>query len=296
MRHYCTLSDINYLPKLLVMYESLKKHWSEDFILYVLALDEETLRALDDLDLQSATGIDIEYFKSEQMPYVSQRTWQEYCWTAASNLCQMLLNQGVQFIDALTYLDADLMFFSDPKVVFDEIGDRSIAVIPHRFIPSKRHLEVNGKFNVSWVTFKNDPIGRECASTWAAQCREKCSATDGCGDQKYLDAWPAKYGHHLCVIEHIGAGLAPWNLANYKPMSLHWDGSDQLMIGIPFDNGVRGLVPVVFYHYHEFLWTEKSVRLTNYKLRNEDIQLIYGPYLEAYKRAQDKIASLHISA
>lgn len=283
MRHYCTLFDSKYLPQGLVLYESLKKHSSEPFELIALAMDEECWRALNALrlpDLKMVQLEGLEYFL-EIESLRKERTHQEYCWTMASQLAEFQLKQMP--IPSITYLDADMMFFSDPKVIFDEIGDRSIAVIPHRFIPSKKYLEVNGQFNVSLVHFKNTPAGRECLSTWAAQCREKCSATDGCGDQKYLDAWPAKYGKDLCIIENIGAGLAPWNLANWR---IHIS-KGRLFVEWP--SGAWRLA--VFYHYHEYIHGE---RLTNYELRPEDIELIYKPYIVAVEQAKQRIESLHV--
>lgn len=298
MRHYATLFDSRYLPQGLVLYESLKKHSSEPFLLHILAMNSTCELTLHDLDLPFAEVESLDEFEK----YVhgmaearANRTWQEYCWTCASNFAADILGDNAEEV---TYIDSDCAFFSDPKVIHDEIGDRSIAVIPHRLIPSKKHLESNGRFNVSWVTFKNNPVGRECLSTWAAQCREKCSARDGCGDQKYLDAWPDKYGPELCVIQNIGAGLAPWNLANYGlyrndmppflKVGLRWGqlGDWRKALAEPS-------VSVVFYHFHEYL---HGARLTNYELRPEDIKLIYEPYIEAVSAAKAKIESLHIPA
>lgn len=287
MRHYCSLTDINYLPKLLVMHESLLKHSSEPFTLYVLALDDETVSALIALKPEHVAFNTIDHVRGLAESR-GDKTWPEFCWSAGSNYAEFLMRAVGP--DAITYLDADLMFFSDPKVIFDEIDERSIAVIPHRFIRSKKHLEANGKFNVSWVTFKNDPIGRECLSTWAWQCREKCSASDGCGDQRYLDQFPIKYGDNLCVVENIGAGLAPWNLANYN---LSTRKSTQCLYVDEDGEGDR----VVFYHYHELRrGTDGVFHLTNYLLRPEDVNLIYVPYMAAYVKAQSTIESLHIQA
>jgi len=281
MRHYCTLFDSKYLPQGLALYDSLVKHSSEAFTLCVLAMDTETLRTLQSLNFQNVLPMDGRSFLLNQR---IDRTWQEFCWTCASNLAEDVMDWADKdvddpwYLEHLTYIDADCYFFSDPKVIFDEIGDRSIAVIPHRLIPSKKHLEVNGQFNVSWVTFKNNDVGRECLSTWAAQCRERCSAKIGCGDQKYLDEFPVKYGDELCVIENIGAGLAPWNLAHYTlTEGPKVDGND-----------------VVFYHYHEYLHGQ---RLTNYELRDEDVKYIYAPYFAAVSRAQETVAStIHLQA
>jgi len=282
MRHYCTLFDSKYLPQGLALYDSLVKHSSERFALWVLAMDAECSTALRQLALPYVRVVDRYWFEQQASFGIKLgQTHQEYCWACASVFTSYLMticeDDDYDTFDAFTYLDADCYFYSNPKVIFDEIADRSIAVIPHRLIPSKKHLEVNGMFNVSLVYFKNTPTGRKCLSTWSLQCRERCSAKVGCGDQKYLDEWPAKYGDELCVIQNIGAGLAPWNFAHYRitegPKA---DGND-----------------VVFVHYHEYVHGQ---RLTNYELRDEDVKYIYAPYFAAVSRAQDTIASIQIQA
>lgn len=202
------------------------------------------------------------------------RTWKEFCWTAASCYAEFLLRS--QKMDALTYLDADMMFFSDPQVVFDEIGERSIAITPHRLIPSKKHLERNGLFNVGWVTFKNDEVGRNCLSRWAAQTRERCSADYGCGDQFYLNEWPDLYGKDLCIIQNIGVNAGPWSIGNWKVAE-----------GPCLDG-----VPLVLYHAHEYIHDK---RLTNYDLRPEDIEFIYKPYVAAVEAATERVKGLFVS-
>lgn len=240
-------------------------------------MDEECYRSLVSMK-DAAPSLRFTPYRMNDEFEDSGRTWQEYCWTMASVFTEYLFNYSYGDFDAYTYLDADVFFFSDPKVIFDEIGDRSIAVIPHRWNEKDRkRLEPNGKFNVSWVTFKNNAIGRECLSTWARQCRERCSAKVGCGDQKYLDEWPSKYGSELCVIENIGAGVAPWNLQNYE-----------VSPGPKVDG-----VDVTFVHFHEY---RHGKRLTNYPLRQQDREFIYDPYIEAVEAAQQRIASVHISA
>lgn len=299
MRNYASLADSKYLPQLLALYESLRKHSSEEFTLYVLPMDQQTVDTLMAMVLPNVQLILGFHESHEGMAEArANRSHKEYCWTCASNLCEVLLDwsnwhnesEGTEAIESITYLDADCYFFSDPKVIHDEIGDRSIAVIPHRLIPSKKHLESNGQFNVSWVSFKNNSVGRECCSTWAWQCREQCSESIGCGDQAYLDSWPGKYGPELAIIQNIGAGLAPWNLANYG--LYQFDGPPQLAANRT-DYSLGGLVPVVFYHFHETRFhPDGSVFLTGYELRPVDEELIYKPYIAAVNEAQAKLRAL----
>lgn len=289
MKHFCTLFDKNYLTRGLIMYRSLRWHCSEDFRLHVLPMDDQTMEALTQFQMPpKSMRLYNHGFVSRKMklePCRKNRTWQEYAWTCASNLMSCILNLRPD-VDTLTYLDADLMFFSDPKAIFDEMGDADIAITPHRFTPVNRpRLEKNGKFNVSWVTAKNAPIGRECISLWAKQCREWCyyRNEDGkFGDQKYLDEWPELYKGHVHEIENIGAGLAPWNLANYKLL-----GTERPVVARPGD--MLGEF-VVFYHYHEYI---HGKRLSGYPLSPEAERLIYKPYIEQYEAIEKELVSIH---
>ena len=277
MRHYCTLFDSKYLPQGLALYESLKANESKRFALWILAMDVDCEIVLRDMRLPNARICSREWFERQARFAIKDgQTWQEYCWACASvftdHLMQICEDDENETFDEFIYLDADCYFFNSPAVIFEEIGARSIAVVPHRLIPSKKHLEINGKYNVSLVYFKNTPNGRECLSTWAAQCRQRCSAQIGCGDQKYVEEFE-KYGDDLFVIQNIGVGVAPWNLANYK-----------LTAGPRVDGQ-----PVVFYHYHEYIHEK---RLTKYELRPEDREIIYEPYIQAVNRANERIASV----
>ncbi len=271
MKYYCTLFDRNYLERGLILYQSIRQRDAECRF-FVLAMDDETFSAIEALAMQ-VFHID----SLVQMGDLKKNhTWQELCWLAASQFMEWIrIPDNAQ----LTYLDADMMFFSDPQIIFDEIGDNSIGIIPHRFTPQNRaRLEKNGRFNVSWVTAKNNAIGRECISLWAKQCRDWCynrHENGKFGDQKYLNEWPELYNGHVCEISNPGAGLAPWNLPNYRI------GSGPTVDG----------KPVIFYHFHEY---RDENLLTYYPLRNEDKTFLYQPYIEEHKKIKRTIESLHL--
>jgi len=191
----------------------------------------------------------------------------------------------------ITYLDADTFFFSDPEHVFNEIGAKSIAIVPHRFPPHRKFMEQNGRFNVSWVSFKG-PIGLTCLQRWADQCREWCfnKYEDGkFGDQKYLDSWPDAYPGEVCEIENMGVGTAPWNLNQY---SLTGNDKNIFLCSAAVDDGLGLVSRLVFYHYHEYLHNK---RLTNYKLRDEDRELIYAPYIAAVEAAKQRVDAIKVT-
>lgn len=279
MRHFATLFDQNYAARGLALHSSLVRHCIEPWTLHVLCMDEEAYRVLSELQPSNTRLYPLHTFETamHMQPVKASRSWAEYCWTAASNFMEYLLSRNS--FDLLTYLDADLFFFSDPGPVFAEIGAKSIAIVPHRFAPENRRLRVNGEFNVGWLSIRGNEAGRRCLSKWAAQCRDWCfHRNEGgkFGDQGYLDSWPADYAADLCIVQNIGVGVAPWNLQQYAVT----DG--------PKVNGV----PVVLYHYHEF---KDAFNLTNYKLRPEDKRLIYEPYIEAIHAAKDALSNARLA-
>lgn len=275
-RHFATLFDRRYAEKGLALHTSLLRHSSEPFTLHILALDQITWKILYDMNLENVDLMYMEHFEymMHMEPVKASRSWQEYCWTCASSFMEMLM----PWLDAegVTYLDADLFFFSDPKVVHNEIGEKSIGITPHRFPPAKLHMVRNGKFNVGWVSAKNTKAGRDCISKWAAQCREWCfnrNEGDRFGDQRYLDTWESDYTGEVCAISNIGVNLAPWNISQYSvSQGPRVDGA-----------------PVVCYHLHEF---QNPHQLTNYTLRDEDRRHIYAPYVEAWQEASRRIVSI----
>lgn len=273
MRHFCTLADIKYLPQALVLCDSLRKHANEDMRVYFLALDDKCEHALRGLGLDFVNIVSlsdlVREMKLEEIQ--NRRTKKEWCWTLASQLCEYLMESGLYEI---TYIDADCQAHSDLRVAFEEIGDRPIAITLHRLIPSKKHLEVNGRYNVGFLTFRNTWTGHACLSKWARQVRARCSESVGCGDQWYLEEFVADHGNLVCVFKNIGINAAPWNIGNWR-----------VTAGPRVDG-----IPIVTYHYHETRFRDDgSVFLTNYKLRDEDRRFIYDPYTSAICAARDRI-------
>lgn len=239
-RNYCTLFDQNYLIKGLTMIRSLARHCAS-FRLYVLCMDDVTHQILGALALPQLVLIRLEDFEDPDLLRVKQeRSRAEYCWTCTPCILDYVLRLEPA-IDLLTYLDADLMFFSSPEPIYDEVGADSVAIIEHRFSAGFEHYAVNGKYNVQWVTIRRDASGLETLGWWRDRCIEWCSAvSDGerMGDQKYLDCWTTRFSN-VHVVANIGAGVAPWNFATYQFSSL----SDDVFV-----DGTR----VIFFHYHGY--------------------------------------------
>lgn len=272
--NYATLFDSAYLSKGLALRSSLQKH-APDSTLYILALDVPTARTLADMGVKNVVPIAM----LEQDRRLSQggKTRQEYFWMLASQWTDWVMDR----IDAsVTYIDADLFFFSDPSPVFEELKGASVGITPHRFALEHKHFEANGKFNVGFVYFNNDATGKACLKGWAGNCRAWCryeNAGPGLfADQGYLDNWQHDYGEAVHVIEHLGVNLGPWSVGRFDITEK--DGA----VYVNRD-------PLICFHYHEYL---HGKRLTNWPLRPEDKALIYAPYIKAINESAESVSAL----
>ncbi len=217
MNHACTYFDSGFLIQGLALWRSLARH-DPDAALWVLALDEtvtEALNRLGDPNLRVVKLGDLENGYAELAKAKADRSRTEYMFTLSPCWPLWLLEHHPE-IGRITYLDADLFFFSSPASIFqamDEAG-ASVLITPHRFSAWQRHYEKHGRYNVGVLSFRNDEAGLTCLRGWRAQCIAWCFDRIEEGryaDQKYLDAWPGRLGGALLVLEHPGVNLAPWN-------------------------------------------------------------------------------------
>ena len=293
---FCTLFDVNYLPRGLALHASLREV-DPDARLRAFCMDERTHGILEALDLPGLSAVslaDLERRDPELAAVKPDRTHVEYCWTATPSVLRDSLSQEPD-LNAITYLDADVFFFSNPSPLFAELGGDSVQIVPHRYAPAYSHqVATSGIYNVEWLTFRRDERALLALEWWRERCLEWCydRLEDGkLGDQMYLDDWRERF-EGVSVLQHVGGGLAPWNVANYRLSERD---------GRPWVDDV----PVVFYHFHSLklshrfasssatvsgpralLWSSRYPRST------AEERLIWEPYLGALSRALELIRTV----
>lgn len=278
MIHYCTYFDRNFLTRAIALHRSLVRH-SPPFSLWALTLDEDAHDALAALGLEGVRPIrlqELEAADPELLAVKGTRSIVEYYFTCSPVLPRYLLRSYPE-IDLITYLDADLLFYSSPQPIFDELGAGSVLIVPHRFPENLRHLEIHGVYNVGLLSFRNDNNGLAVLDKWRTDCIDWCYdrvEDDRYADQKYLDRWPGLPG--VVVLENPGAGLAPWNVMRY-----HMDFS--------YDPPTVDDRPLVFFHFQGVkelgpgLW---DVSLDRYGATDARIrQGLYRGYVTALEQA-----------
>jgi len=290
MLNFCTLFNSTYLSRGLAMYNSLKQH-CEDFHLFVVAFDSQCFDILSHMALKHVTVISMADFENARLLAVKgDRTDGEYCWTCASSSIKYCIETFA--LDSCTYIDADLLFFSNPKALIDEMAEKSVLITEHRYTEAYDQTATSGIYCVQFMTFKNTDQGMEVLNWWVDSCITWCfnrQEDNKFGDQKYLDDWMERYD---CVhsLKHLGGGVAPWNVQQYEFSSKNGQLKGlETATGRSFD--------VVFYHYHNFQYIQQSTYClsgTNYLLNRQAIKYIYRPYTHALTLAENEIHGLNI--
>ena len=273
---YCTYFDLAYAPRGRVLIESLRQQ-GDDGMVHVLTLDAD---AFDEVASWSGLNVrplplsDLERAFPQLAAAQQDRSRMEYIFTLTPWLALWVMDQVAEG-SLVTYLDADMAFFSPPSPIYEELADASVGIVEHRFTWEQSWRRKYGTYNVAWVSFRRDSAGIACLKWWADQCLEWCRDEVDHGrfaDQGYLDRFDELFTG-VRVIHLPGADVAPWNLRRHTLTS-------------SFDR--RVLVdgaPLVFFHFHGLRLEGGRFHFKHapYLARTTPTlkELVYRPYCEA---------------
>jgi hypothetical protein len=288
MRNFCTLFDSNYLSRGFSLYRSLVAT-GEDFRIYVFCLDDTVYTILRRFALDRLILVSLAEFESPELLRVKPgRTKGEYCWTCTSHAIRYALDAFS--LHEVTYLDADLFFYTAPSVLLNEFdrSGASVLITPHRYTWRYDISWRSGIYCVQFITFRADERGLRILDWWRERCLEWCYARvekGKFGDQRYLDDWPTRFpGIH--VLDHLGGGVAPWNVQQYDIVRENGRiAGRERSTGRTFD--------VVFFHFHNVrLLTNGHIDLGDYHLVSSIKRLLYQPYVASLEQAASDIRSI----
>jgi hypothetical protein len=270
IEHFCTLFDHKFLPMGLNLHASLVQH-SQSFNLWILCIDELVEQQLKQINLPSVTLIPVADIETESLLKVkTERSRGEYCWTLTPFIFSAVFERHPD-VERLTYLDADLFFFRDPKILLDEFteSDRDVLVTEHAYAPKYEQSQVAGKFCVQFLTFRNTNTAYEVISWWQRKCLNWCFArleNGKLGDQKYLDVWPDIFPGRIWILQQKENTLAPWNVKYFYNY---------------LDESFRP----VFFHFHNFRIVSKTKILLyiHYNV-GQKAKKLYMPYIHSLQK------------
>jgi hypothetical protein len=234
------------------------------------------------MNASSLVPIRVENLMTPEVAAVRERTTHgQFCWVCQPLLCQFILDNID--VEMVTYLEADSLFFTNPDVLFKEIEDKSVSLVPHNYSSPFDNTATAGKFCVQFNAFRNDAAAREVLAYWKACCfKYDKSAPSTYPGQTSLDDWPERFTC-VAVIRNPGAGVAPWNVLGYALTQVD---------GVPHVDGV----PIVFYHYHEYgRYPNGDHELGRYPYTKTVIDLLYRTYVREIRRAEAMVKTLDSS-
>ncbi len=287
-RFYCTYFDKAYLVRALALIDSLKRNEKKDFVIFCVCMDEISRILLEEIKFEQVVVIPFHRIEKRDTALLSSRkgrTLVEYYWTATPTIILRILEDNPE-IDFLTYLDADLFFFSSTDAIFQEAEAASVFIHGHNYSPELKHLEEScGKFNVGLLGFRRDSNAFKVLRWWREKCIDWCFLKfekDRMGDQKYLDAWPEQFSG-VRIAKNPGVGLAPWNYGQYR---YETNTLKQLTV----DQN-----PVVFFHYSAFAMVNNNIFVplvhNHYPLNQYLIKQIYLPYCKTLRDMMTRVTT-----
>lgn len=271
------------------MYNSLEKT-GVSFHIYIFAFDDTCLEVLKKLKLKNATIVSLKEFESNELLAVKQdRSRAEYSWTCASST--ILYSIKTFKLDNCTYVDADLYFYQSPKVLFDEMGSKSILITEHRYPPKFNRETKSGTYCVQFITFHNNKDGMKALEWWVNSCIDWCydRYEDGkFGDQKYLDDWLTRFkGVH--VLKHLGGGLALWNIEQW-PFLKRTDNIVEFL-----NTEDKSTFEAIFYHYHYVRFYRNNIVDLGWRsLTKAIVKNLYTPYIMELQEIEKYIKTIQV--
>ena len=296
--NYVTLFDSYYLDRGIVLAESLAK-CATDYMLYIFAFDERAYQILTAQNIPNVKVLKEDLILDERLEEIKKtRTRAEYCWTCTSITISYVMNELGE--DNCTYIDSDMFFWSDPRVLVDEMvnAGKNALIVPHFFKDSLRTRllkKLYGNYCVEFNTFIGDK-GREILDWWKNECLLDCFVTSPrgyYGDQKYLDLFQNKFDC-VHVLKNRGGGVGPWNIGQYSLICRK--GND-----ISFRYCIDGSeYKLIFVHYQGLFIGDKSVYL-GYRTwcRNRYdktlVDPVYNEYIKAVIDVRRRLKSVEIN-
>ena len=270
LEHFVTLFDHNFLPMAMCLHESLLRH-AQPFRLWVLCVDELVEQQLRVLALPYVSLIPRREVETEALLAVRPgRTVAEYCWTLTPFCPQAVFEREPQAA-RVTYVDADVFFFHDPRRLLAELdaSRKHVLITEHAYDPQYDHTHTYGRFCVQFLTFRRTPEGAHVMKWWQDRCLEWCFRRQErglFGDQKYLDCWPELFASEVHILQQVKETLAPWNERYFEDKRQPWRDP-------------------VMYHFHDLrLISPSRVRLySEYEVGAKGLHL-YQAYLASLAR------------
>jgi hypothetical protein len=208
-----TVCSINYLPKALVLAESIKTYEQKRLIIFLIDRKRSISSEFD--------FADIRWIEDENIPNFNKLAF-IYDVTEFSTCVKPLLTiRLLKYFAYVIYLDPDTCLFHSLEPVYEDLEKYPILVTPHYTVPvSSKKLNYDlgmmrfGSFNLGFYAVSGDKEAVEFLSWWSDRCIHLGFFETQFGlsvDQKWVSIAPCFF-RNLKISFNLGLNMAFWNL------------------------------------------------------------------------------------
>lgn len=285
MHNYCSIISNKYIQKGLLLYNSLNKH-DKNFRFFFVCLNDEVKSLLKVMKLEKAIILSIDQIENDDSQLAAvkaTRSEKEYAWTSKASIFLYLFKNYPE-IDHILWLDGDIVFYSSPEPIFQEMSLCSVLLTKERFKGQNIKLNnIYGIYNTGLMGFKRDKNAINFIKWYRKKCIEWCYNKIIPGkwsDQMYLNKIHEKF-NWIRVSKNIGINVTAWNVQGCRIEKLN----DDIYI-----DGKK----LIFYHYSGFVYVnDEEFKLCNYiDLQADVVKFIYIPYVSNYKQMTNHVNNL----
>lgn len=222
--HVFTSAAFNYIPKVRMLFQSLRRLHPE-WRLHLALADE--LRP--EIDLSSEPFDEVTPLSELEIP--NWHGW-AFCHTIVElataikpfMLARLLRQEGCKKV---IYMDPDTVAFSRLDDIVEALEHASIVLTPHQTKPESSLSAVidneicslkHGIYNLGFLAVSSDETGKSFADWWSERIYHFCRADIPNGlftDQRWIDLVPAFF-EGVAIMRSPRHNVAPWNLTTRK--------------------------------------------------------------------------------
>lgn len=246
--HVFTSAACNYIPKVRVLIDSIKK-WHPEWMIH-LALSD---KLPEDIDLSAERFDEIHPADSLDIPDFLGWSFCHSIVELSTAIKPFMLKKLLDREDCagVIYLDPDTVLFSRLDDILAALEESNIALTPHQVTPENSVTAVmdneicslkHGVYNLGFVAVSPSLVGKAFAAWWAERLYYFCRADIPNGlftDQRWIDLVPAFF-EGVCILRTSRLNVAPWNLTTRE---LTGTAPNEVLV-----NGE----PLGFYHFTGF--------------------------------------------
>jgi hypothetical protein len=218
--HVFTSAAFNYIPKVRLLFNSLRKLHPE-WVLHLALADS----VRPDIDLSNEP-----FDKVHAVADLGITKWEgwAYCHTIvelATAIKPFMLSKLLDLEDCekVLYMDPDTVAFSRLDDIVEALDHANLVLTPHQLTPEKTISAVidneicslkHGVYNLGFIAVASNPVGKEFAKWWSDRIYHFCRADIPNGlftDQRWIDLVPAFF-EGVAIMRSPRHNVAPWNL------------------------------------------------------------------------------------